>query len=145
MDPLPIDRQLPAALAELNRAGALVLTAPPGAGKSTRLPPGLVSRVSGQTLLLQPRRVAARSLARRIAEEQHWTLGREVGWRVRFDRMGGRETLLWVMTEGTLTRQLQGDGPFSEPRSPIARLGYQKLNEKLKDKDIPPPLRPTTG
>jgi len=109
LTPLPIDAHLPAALAALDASGALVLTAPPGAGKSTRLPAALVGRGSGQVYLLQPRRVAARSLARRIAAEQGWQLGREVGYRVRFERVGGRDTRLWVMTEGTLTRQLQSD------------------------------------
>lgn len=109
MLPLPIDPQIPPALDRLVAHGALVLTAPPGAGKSTRLPPALLARTTGQVYLLQPRRVAARALARRIAAEQGWELGREVGWRIRFEKLGGAHTRLWVMTEGTLTRQLQSD------------------------------------
>ncbi|MFM2091758.1 MAG: ATP-dependent helicase HrpB, partial [Planctomycetota bacterium] len=66
--PLPIDPLLPAAVAALAGPGALVVTAAPGAGKSTRLPPALARVADGQVLLLQPRRVAARALARRIAE-----------------------------------------------------------------------------
>ena len=61
-----------------------MLIAAPGAGKTTRVPPALVD--AGRVLVLQPRRVAARAVARRIADEQGWTLGREVGWHVRFER-----------------------------------------------------------
>ncbi|MFM2090470.1 MAG: ATP-dependent helicase HrpB [Planctomycetota bacterium] len=109
MTPLPIDPLLPAAVAALAAPGALVVTAAPGAGKSTRLPPALARVAAGQVLLLQPRRVAARALARRIAEEQGWTLGQEVGYQVRHERVGGPRTRLWVLTEGVLTRRIQDD------------------------------------
>jgi ATP-dependent RNA helicase HrpB len=85
----------------------LVLTAPPGAGKSTRVPPALLDR--GPVFLLQPRRVAARSLARRIAEEQGWSVGGEIGFQVRFERAYGRQTRLLVATEGILTARLEED------------------------------------
>ena len=88
-------------------ARAAVLVAPPGAGKTTRVPPALVA--DGPVFLLQPRRVAARSIARRIADEQGWTLGGEVGWQVRFERRFGTDTRLLVATEGVLTRRLQSD------------------------------------
>lgn len=110
--PLPVDAHLAEITAALDRAGRLVVVAPPGSGKSTRIPPALVSG-RGTTLLLQPRRVAARSLARRIAGEGRWTLGQEVGYQVRFEKVGGADTRLWVMTEGTLTRRLQED-PYLE-------------------------------
>lgn len=84
-----------------------MLVAPPGSGKTTRVPPALVG--DGPVFLLQPRRVAARSIARRIAEEQGWTLGGEVGWQVRFERRFGKDTRLLVATEGVLTRRLQSD------------------------------------
>ena len=70
--------------AALERHRAAVLTAAPGAGKTTRVPPALVDR--GRVLLLQPRRVAARAMARRIADERGWTVGREIGWHIRFER-----------------------------------------------------------
>ena len=85
----------------------MVVTAAPGAGKTTRVPPALVDR--GRVLLLQPRRVAARAMARRIAEERGWTLGREVGWHIRFERQFTRDTQLLVVTEGILTAYLQDD------------------------------------
>ena len=64
---------------------------------------------TARSSLLQPRRVAARSIARRIADEQGWTLGREVGWHVRFDRRISADTRLLVATEGILTARLQQD------------------------------------
>jgi ATP-dependent helicase HrpB len=106
---LPIDDIMPRLLAEVARSRRLVLTAPPGSGKSTRVPPALAGECSGAVLLLQPRRVAARSLAARIASERGWRLGEEVGYQVRFERVGSGRTRLWVMTEGTLTRRLQDD------------------------------------
>src|SRR5512144_3271810 len=104
---LPIDRHVSRVRAALAASRAAVLVAPPGSGKTTRVPPALTA--DGPVFLLQPRRVAARSIARRIAEEQGWTLGQEVGWQVRFDRRYGPETRLLVATEGVLTRRLQSD------------------------------------
>ena len=76
---------------------------------------------AGRVVVLQPRRVAARAVARRIAEEQGWTLGREVGWHVRFERQFVRETRLLVATEGILTARLQQD-----PDVPAAvRIGWR--------------------
>src|SRR5579863_7546094 len=82
--PLPVDDCVPRLLETLRRRRAVVLSAAPGAGKTTRVPPALVT--DGPVLLLEPRRVAARAIARRIADEQGWTLGRDVGWQVRFER-----------------------------------------------------------
>ena len=93
--------------AQLARHRAVVLTAAPGAGKTTRVPPALID--AGPVILLQPRRVAARAVARRIAEERHWTLGREIGWQIRFERRFTHETRLLVVTEGILTARLQQD------------------------------------
>jgi HrpA-like RNA helicase len=111
---LPIDDALPAVLAALRDAPAAVLVAPPGAGKTTRVPPAilasnLLSPEHPNLVMLQPRRVAARAAASRIAAEQRWTLGQEVGYHVRFDRKIGPRTRLRVLTEGILTRQLIDD------------------------------------
>lgn len=107
MQPLPVDAFLPG-IQELVRAHrALVVTAPPGAGKTTRVAPALSE--DGPTLLLQPRRVAARSIARRIASERGWTLGEEVGWQVRYEHRYTRRTRLLVATEGVLTARAQSD------------------------------------
>ncbi len=115
---LPIDSHLPEIVARLRQSRALVLVAQPGAGKTTRVPPailagGLLSPEHPNLVMLQPRRVAARASAARIASENHWTLGREVGYHVRFDRKLTEETRLRVLTEGILSRQLLDD-PFLE-------------------------------
>ena len=89
-----------------------MLSASPGAGKTTRIPPALID--AGPVILLQPRRLAARAVARRIAVERGWTIGREVGWQIRFERRFSRETRLLVVTEGILTARLQQDPLLSE-------------------------------
>ena len=104
---LPIDARIAEIVETVRARRALVLSAPPGAGKTTRVPPALA--VDGPAIVLQPRRVAARSIARRIADEQGWTLGREVGWHVRFERKFGNTTRVLVATEGILTARLQQD------------------------------------
>src|SRR5687768_11900543 len=105
--PLPIDSRIDEIVAAVDRGRALVVVAPPGAGKTTRVPPALVER--GPVIVLQPRRIAARSLARRIASEQGWTAGEEVGWQVRYERNFRPGTRLLVATEGILTARLQAD------------------------------------
>jgi len=109
LEPLPIDAALDDIRAALDRSRSLIVVAAPGAGKTTRVPPALLPR--GPVIVLQPRRAAARAIARRIAEERQWTLGREVGWHVRFETRFSRETQLLVATEGILTARLQQD-PF---------------------------------
>ena len=109
---LPVDSALDNIRAALDRHRAAVLTAAPGAGKTTRVPPALVDR--GRVLLLQPRRVAARAMAKRIADERGWTIGREVGWHIRFERRFARDTQLLVVTEGILTAYLQDDPLLSD-------------------------------
>ena len=91
----------------MRRARAAVVVAAPGAGKTTRVPPALA--VDGPVIVLQPRRVAARAMARRIAAEQGWTLGEEVGWHVRFERRFSAETRVLFATEGILTARLLQD------------------------------------
>lgn len=109
---LPVDPFVAGIVAATRDHRALVVTAAPGAGKTTRVPPALVA--DGPVLLLQPRRVAARAIARRIADECGWTVGREVGWHVRFERRFSKETRLLVATEGVLTARLQDDPLLSE-------------------------------
>ena len=116
LTPLPIDSLLPEILAALERHSAAVVIAPPGAGKTTRLPPALLDAAfmrEMSVVMLQPRRVAARASAARIAAERGWRLGEEVGYAVRFERRLSKTTRLAVLTEGILTRRLQTD-PFLE-------------------------------
>jgi ATP-dependent helicase HrpB len=112
---LPIDAHLQLIRDTLRVRQALVVVAPPGAGKTTRVAPALAQ--DGPLILLQPRRVAARSIARRIALEQGLTLGEQVGWQVRFERQFGARTRLLVATEGILTARLVADPLLSEFRT----------------------------
>jgi ATP-dependent helicase HrpB len=105
--PLPIDGVVPQVLEALHASRAAVLRAAPGAGKTTRVPPALVA--AGRVVVLQPRRVAARAIARRIAAEQDWAIGREVGWHVRFERRFDAATRVLLVTEGMLTAYLDDD------------------------------------
>jgi ATP-dependent helicase HrpB len=109
---LPIDPFIGTIQDAIRRSRAAVVTAAPGAGKTTRVPPALVA--DGRVILLQPRRVAARAIAARIAAERDWTLGREVGWQVRFERRFAAHTQLLVVTEGILTARLQSDPLLSD-------------------------------
>lgn len=112
MPSLPIDPLLPEIVAELRRAPNLVLEAPPGAGKTTRVPAALLdARVGGEreVWVLEPRRLAARMAARRVAEERGERLGATVGYQVRFEEVAGPQTRLRFLTEGVLTRRLLSD------------------------------------
>src|SRR3954471_11395723 len=135
--PLPIDAHLPEIVERLRESRSLVLVAPPGAGKTTRVPPavlraGLLGSDHPQVVMLQPRRVAARASAERIAEENGWDLGGEVGYHVRFDRKIGPRTRLRVLTEGILTRQLLED-PFLEG---VGAVLLDEFHERSIDTDV---------
>jgi len=106
---LPIDRLLPEILASLQGCPNLVIEAPPGAGKTTRVPLALLSLTRGDVIVLEPRRIAARMSARRVAEEMGERLGETVGYQVRFEEAAGPRTRLRFLTEGILTRRLIGD------------------------------------
>jgi len=110
--PLPVASALPALVEATEGGGRAVLVAPPGAGKTTLVPGALLDAgVAGRgaVVLLQPRRVAARAVARRIAALRGGGLGDEVGYQVRFDRRLGPHTRIRVVTEGVLLAQLQRD------------------------------------
>jgi len=114
---LPIDPHIEEIVRTVRARRALVLVAPPGAGKTTRVPPALAA--DGPIIVLQPRRVAARAIARRIAREQGCTVGEEVGWQVRFERQFGPATRLLIATEGILTARMQSDPLLSEFRTVV--------------------------
>ena len=107
---LPIDAVLSEVVERARSAGALVLQAPPGAGKTTRVPPALLDAgMEGKIVVLEPRRLAARLAARRIAEERGERVGETVGYEVRFERVISPATRIELVTEGILTRRLAGD------------------------------------
>jgi ATP-dependent helicase HrpB len=112
MTPLPVDERVDEIVDAVRRKRRAIIVAPPGSGKTTRIPPALTAL--GRTILLQPRRVAARALARRIAAERQWTVGHEIGWHIRFERRFASKTQLLVATEGILTARLQSDPLLSD-------------------------------
>ncbi len=110
---LPVDALLPEIVASLGREKYLVIEAPPGAGKTTRIPPALLPVVRGEIVVLEPRRLAARMAARRVASEMGERLGETAGYQVRFEDVSGPRTRLRFVTEGVLTRRLMSDPTLS--------------------------------
>ncbi|CAN5761158.1 ATP-dependent helicase HrpB [soil metagenome] len=109
--PLPIDPLLPTLVRHVEEHAALVLEAPPGAGKTTRVPPALLGArgMDGEIVVLEPRRIATRMAAARVAEEMGTRLGDLVGYTVRFDDVSSAKTRIRFVTEGVLTRRLLRD------------------------------------
>ena len=109
--PLPIDHVLPDIVRALASAPSLVLEAPPGAGKTTRVPRAMLDAglVTGEIIVLEPRRLAARLAARRVAEELGERLGETIGYTVRFEDVSSKQTRVRFVTEGILTRRLLAD------------------------------------
>lgn len=109
---LPIEPILPELCAALHRHNNLVLQAPPGAGKTTRVPLALLQQKwlhDGKIIMLEPRRIAARAAARRMAAMLGQSVGQAVGYRTRADTAIGHATRIEVVTEGVLARMLQSD------------------------------------
>jgi ATP-dependent helicase HrpB len=127
---LPIDPYLDDISRRVREARAAVIVAAPGAGKTTRVPPALTS--DGSVIVLQPRRVAARAIAARIAHEQGWTLGGEVGWHVRFERRFSADTRVLLATEGILTARLLQDPLLSD----FATIVLDEFHERSLHADI---------
>ncbi len=106
---LPIDAILPELIASFKHHPSLVLEAPPGAGKTTRVPLALLQAFPGQILVLEPRRIAARLAARRVAAELGEQPGQTVGYQIRLEDVSSSQTRLRFVTEGILTRRLLSD------------------------------------
>lgn len=106
---LPVDAIIPEILASLARNPNLVIEAAPGAGKTTRVPPALLGAGSGEVIVIEPRRIAARLAARRVASELGEDVGETVGYQVRFEGVAGPRTRLRFVTERILTRRLLSD------------------------------------
>lgn len=104
---LPIEDVIPQLCAALAQNGRAVLVAPPGAGKTTRVPLALMGQIRGRILMLEPRRLAARAAAERLAEQLGEPLGQSVGYRIRGESVAGAR--IEVVTEGILTRMIQSD------------------------------------
>lgn len=107
---LPVGEILPQVNRSLQAVPRLVVTAPPGAGKSTLLPLSLLEEIpQGKILMLEPRRIAARQIAERMAFMRGERVGETVGYRVRFENRVSEKTRIEVLTEGILTRMLVED------------------------------------
>ncbi len=133
--PLPIDAILPAVTAALRDAGAVVLQAPPGAGKTTRVPPAILDAGlagGGQIVMLEPRRIAARAAARRISQERGTAPGDLIGWQVRFERQATARTKILCVTPGILLRMLQDD-PYLEK---VSCLIFDEFHERGLETDL---------
>ncbi|MEX0292825.1 ATP-dependent helicase HrpB [Pseudomonas putida] len=132
---LPIDAALPALRHALENRHEAVLEAPPGAGKTTRVPLALLNEpwLAGQTIvMLEPRRLAARAAAERLASELGEKVGETVGYRIRLDSKVGPNTRIEVVTEGILTRRLQAD-PALEG---VGLLIFDEFHERSLDADL---------
>jgi ATP-dependent helicase HrpB len=133
--PLPIDAVLPDFLTALRQQPSVVLRAPTGAGKTTRVPPAILDAGlagQGRILMLEPRRLAARAAARRMAAERGGRLGEEVGYQVRFDRQCGPRTRILVVTPGILLRLLHDD-PYLESTAAVL---FDEFHERGLESDL---------
>lgn len=131
MTDLPIEDALPALLDALRAHGRCVLQAPPGAGKTSRVPLAMLDVVpAGKIVMLEPRRLAARAAAERLAEQLGEAPGQTVGYRMRGDSKPG--TRIEVVTEGILTRMLQSDPELSG----IAALIFDEFHERSLNADL---------
>ena len=126
---LPIDALVPAIV---EASGHLVIEAPPGAGKTTRVPPVLLDRERGDILVLEPRRLAARLAARRVASELGERVGETVGYQVRFEDVSGPRTRLRFLTEGVLTRRLLSDPTLAG----VSTVILDEFHERHLDTDL---------
>jgi len=133
-DALPIDEALPALIAALGATRQAVLQAPPGAGKTTRVPLALLNAglVQGRIIMLEPRRLAARAAAERMAETLGEAVGATVGYRIRGEAKVSRATRIEVVTEGILTRMIQSD-PSLEG---IGALIFDEFHERSLNADL---------
>ncbi len=132
--PLPIDDALPALRAAIAARGMAVLQAPPGAGKTTRVPLDLLASglIRGRIVMLEPRRLAARAAAERMAETLGEPVGRTIGYRIRGEAVAGPQTRIEVVTEGILTRMIQSDAALPG----IGALIFDEFHERSLNADL---------
>lgn len=132
---LPILEIIPALKRKLRETNTLILQAPPGAGKSTVLPLELLQEpwLQGQKILmLEPRRLAARSVAQRMAQLLGEKVGETAGYRIRFENRTGKNTRIEVLTEGILTRMLQQDNALEG----VGMVIFDEFHERSLQADL---------
>src|SRR5712672_569933 len=135
LPPLPIDGATPDLVAALARGTTAVLVAPPGAGKTTRVPLVLAAEpwAAGKKLIvLEPRRLAARAAAARMAATLREAVGASVGYRVRFGSKVSASTRIEVVTEGVFTRLVLDDPALAG----IAAVVFDEFHERSLDADL---------
>jgi ATP-dependent helicase HrpB len=135
MQPLPIDPLLPEVVASLRAHPTLVIEAPPGAGKTTRVPRALLDSgfaEHGEIVVLEPRRLAARLAARRVAQELGESVGATVGYQVRFEDVSSARTRVRFVTEGVLGRRLLG----SPELGGVAVVVLDEVHERHLQADV---------
>ena len=134
-DPLPVDEALPALCRALQNGRSAVLVAPPGAGKTTRVPLALLEEpwlAGGRILVLEPRRIAARAAAARMASSLGEQVGDTVGLRIRFGSKISKRTRIEVVTDGVFTRLVLDD---PELKGVVAVL-FDEFHERSLDADL---------
>jgi ATP-dependent helicase HrpB len=129
---LPVDDLLPEILNSLKLHPNLVVVAAPGAGKTTRVPPALLEIISGEVVVLEPRRIAARLAARRVAWELGEEVGETVGYQIRFEEAIGPHTRLRFVTEGVLTRRLLSDASLEG----VGAVVLDEFHERHMESDL---------
>jgi ATP-dependent helicase HrpB len=130
--PLPVDAILPEIIDSLKRFPNLVIEAPPGAGKTTRVPPALLKSVTGEVVVLEPRRIAARLSARRVAWEMDEPVGQTAGYQVRFEEAISARTRVRFVTEGVLTRRLISDAALKG----VSAVILDEFHERHLESDL---------
>ena len=135
MAPLPIEQAIPDIRRHLADNSNLVLQAPPGAGKTTRVPLALLDQPwlgDSKIVMLEPRRLAARAAAARMAQTLGESVGQTVGYRIRMDNSTGPATRIEVVTEGVLTRMLQDDPSLAG----IGLVIFDEFHERSLNADL---------
>ncbi len=132
---LPVVEVIPEVLSLLETNNTLIINAPPGAGKSTIIPPALLEQQwlhGKKIIMLEPRRLAAKSIAARIADLLNEPVGETVGYRIRFESKVSSNTKLEVVTEGILTRMLQSDNALEE----VSIVIFDEFHERSLHADL---------
>jgi ATP-dependent helicase HrpB len=132
---LPIVEIIPQLKKEFSSGNSVILSAPPGAGKSTLLPLALLEEkwlAGKKIIMLEPRRLAAKTVALRMADLLNEAIGKRVGYRIRFENRVSSETVLEVVTEGILTRMLQSDNALEN----VALVIFDEFHERSLHADL---------
>ncbi|HCW06730.1 MAG TPA: ATP-dependent helicase HrpB, partial [Cytophagales bacterium] len=135
MDSFPVSEILAELKQKLEQEKIVILQAPPGAGKSTIVPLQILNEswlTGKKIIMLQPRRLAARSVAARMAELLNEKIGETVGYRIRFENVISNKTRIEVVTEGILTRMIQSDNAVEE----VGLVIFDEFHERSLNADL---------